>query len=135
MSFQHLTPMEFLKAEVVCKHDKTMEKAKWNDRVAKFDTLDFTNPKTFSDAPDPIGLRSAYLGYKEAYAGLPTGYMISLDASSSGLQLLSMLISCIDSWMLCGGDLDRCVDAYVEIYNAMGLTKLTRKQVKQAINL
>ena len=133
MSFQRLTPKEFLQAEVVCKNDKAMEKATWSERIQKFKTLDFNDPKTFSEASNPIGLRAAYLGYKQAEAGLPTGYMISLDASSSGLQLLSLLISCIDSWMLCGGDLDRCVDAYIEIYNAMGLTKLSRKQVKQAI--
>lgn len=133
MSFQRLTPMDFLMAEVVCKHDKTMEKATWNDRIREFQILDLKDPKTFSEASNPIGLRAAYLAYREAEAGLPTGYMISLDASSSGLQLLSLLISCLDSWMLCGGDLDRCVDAYIEIYNAMGLTKLTRKQVKQAI--
>lgn len=133
MSFQRLTPAQFLMAEVVCKHDKTMEKATWNDRIQAFQTLDFKNPKTFSEASNPIGLRAAYLAHREAESGLPTGYMISLDASSSGLQLLSLLVSCIDSWMLCGGDLDRCVDAYIEIYNTMGLTKLTRKQVKQAI--
>lgn len=133
MSFQRLTPMEFLMAEVVCKHDKTMEKATWDDRIHEFQKLDLKDPKTFAEASNPIGLRAAYLAYREADAGLPIGYMINLDASSSGLQLLSLLISCIDSWMLCGGDLDRCVDAYVEIYNSMGLHKLTRKQVKQAI--
>lgn len=133
MSFQRLTPMEFLMAEVVCKHDKAMEKATWDDRIREFRVLDFNDPKTFSEASNPIGLRAAYLAHREAEAGLATGYMISLDASSSGLQLLSLLISCIDSWMLCGGNLNRCVDAYIEIYNAMGLSKLTRKQVKNAI--
>lgn len=133
MSFQRLTPAEFLMAEVVCKQDKTMEKATWNDRISYFKTLDFQNPKTFSEASNPIGLRAAYLAYRETSAGLPTGYMISLDASASGLQLLSLLVSCVESWMLCGGNLDRCVDAYIEIYNKMGLTQLTRKQVKLAI--
>jgi len=133
MSFLRLTPMEFLKAEVVCKHDKTKEKATWNDRVIAFNSLDLNDPKTFSGASNPIGLRAAYLALREAQSGLPTGYMISLDASSSGLQLLALLVSCTKSWMLCGGDLNRCVDAYIEIYDAMGLPKLTRKQVKQAI--
>lgn len=133
MSFHRLTPMEFLKAEVVCKHNKAMEKATWNDRITMFDNLNFSDPKTFNNASNPIGLRAAYLALRQAQSGLPTGYMISLDASSSGLQLLALLVSCIKSWMLCGGDLNRCVDAYVEIYNSMGLHKLSRKQVKQAI--
>jgi hypothetical protein len=79
-------------------------------------------------------MRAAFLGYREALAGLPTGYMISLDATSSGLQLLSLLISCPDSWSLCGGDDTHCNSAYTAIYDAMGVgNKLTAKQVKQCI--
>lgn len=134
MTFQSLTGMEYLMAEVACKFDKTLEKKTWNERIAAFKTLDFNNPKTFSDASNPIGLRAAFLGYQEANAGLPTGYMISLDATSSGLQLLSLLVSCPDSWNLCGGDSTHCKSAYGVIYDAMNVgTKLNAKQVKQCI--
>ena len=111
MSFQRLKPLEYLQAEVVCKQNKAMEKATWDDRIAEFKSLDFNNPKTFTNASNPIGLRAAYLALNQATSNLPFGYMISLDASASGLQLLSLLISCLKSWMLCGGTLDRCVDA------------------------
>lgn len=133
MSFQRLKPLEYLQAEVVCKQNKAMEKATWDDRIAEFKSLNFNDPKTFSSASNPIGLRAAHLALNQATSNLPFGYMISLDASASGLQLLSLLVSCNKSWMLCGGTLDRCVDAYIEIYNAMGLFKLTRKQVKAAV--
>ena len=134
MTFQALTGMQFLMAEVACKYDKTLEKKTWDERLAAFQTLDFKNPKTFSSASNPIGMRAAFLGYKETLAGLPSGYMISLDATSSGLQLLSLLVSCPDSWSLCGGDDTHCKSAYTAIYDAMGVgNKLTVKQVKNAI--
>ena len=134
MTFQALNGMQFLMAEVACKYDKTLEKKTWNERLAAFKTLDFDNPKIFSSASNPIGMRAAFLGYRETLAGLPTGYMISLDATSSGLQLLSLLVSCPNSWSLCGGDDTHCKSAYTAIYDAMGVgNKLTVKQVKNAI--
>ena len=82
--FQELSAIEYLKAEVACKHDKAMEKKTWNERLAHFSKMDFDNPKTFSKASNPIGLRAATLALGEALRGEPTGYMVSLDACSSG---------------------------------------------------
>lgn len=131
---QTLTGKQYLMAEIACKHDKAYEKATWDERIAHFHEMDFFNPKTFKKASNPIGLRAAVLAYDDASAGNPTGYMISLDACSSGLQILSLLVSCSKSFSLCGGDSQRCVDSYVEIYDSMNLHgQLTRKQVKQAI--
>ena len=60
--------------------------------------------------------------------------MITLDASSSGLHLLSLLVSCPTSWQLCGGDTMNCIDSYTTIYAEMNLHgALTRTQVKDAI--
>lgn len=134
MTFQNLTGLEFLMAEVACKHDKSLEKKTWDERLNAFKTLNFSDPKTFSNASNPIGMRAAFLGYREAMSGLPTGYLISLDATSSGLQLLSLLVSCPQSWNLCGGDHTHCKSAYTAIYDQMGVgNRLTAKQVKSAI--
>lgn len=133
MTFQTLTGIQYLQAEIACKHNKSLEKAIWDDRVHAFWQLDLNDPKTFLNASNPIGMRAAYVAYQDVLSKKPVGYMISLDASSSGLQLLSLLVSCPTSFMLCGGTHDRCVDSYMEIYNSLGLKKLSRKEVKSAI--
>ncbi len=131
---QTLTGIEYLKAEIACKHDKAYEKTTWDERLAHFNEMDLTSPKTFKNASNPIGLRSAVQAYLDTAEGKPSGYMVSLDACSSGLQILSLLVSCPTSFSLCGGNHDDCVDSYTTIYDSMNLHgALTRKQVKQAI--
>ena len=134
MTMTKLSPLEYLQCEVACKHDKKFEKETWADRIAHFKTLNLDDPKITKGASNPIGLKAAILGYKEAAAGNPTGYMISLDACSSGLQILSLLVSCPTSFSLCGGNAEKCVDSYTTIYEAMNINgRLTRKEVKYAV--
>ncbi|AGH07425.1 RNA polymerase [Sulfitobacter phage phiCB2047-B] len=131
--FQTLTGTEFMMAEIACMHDKAYEKKQWDERIAHFHELDFTNKNTIKKASNPIGLRAAVEAYKKAMNGEASGYLMSLDASSSGLQLLSLLVNCPTSWKLCGGD-ESILDAYAAIYVAMGVAKtLDRKAVKQSI--
>lgn len=133
---QTLTGTEYLMAEIACKHDKTMEKNTWDERLDHFREImklpDIN--KAIKKASDPIGMRAGMIAWNDTAAGKATGYMISLDACSSGLQLLSLLISCPKSFDLCGGIQDQCVDSYTKIYGEMNLHGvLSRKQVKNAI--
>lgn len=131
---QHLSGIEYLKAEIACKHDKAFEKKTWDERIQAFSDIDLDSPKTFKQASDPIGLRAASVAYQDTQQGLESGYMISLDACSSGLQLLALMVSCQKSFNLCGGIHESCIDSYTTIYMAMNLHgALTRKEVKHAI--
>ena len=130
--FQELTGREYLMADIACKHDKAYEKKQWDDRIAHFNEIDFEDPKLFKKASNPIGLRAAMIALRDTKEGKPTGYMISLDASSSGLQLLSLLVSCPTSWKLCGGD-ENILDAYTELFRSMTGGTGDRKLIKQAI--
>ena len=131
--FQELTGLQYLMADIVCKQDKAFEKKRWKERLAQFGNLDLNDRKTFRDASNPIGLRAAVINYQKTLKGLPIGYMISLDAASSGLQLLSLMAECPTSFKLCGGD-ENILDAYAELYLSINSnTGLTRKQVKHAI--
>lgn len=134
--FQTLTGIEYLKCEIACKHDKSLEKKNWNTRLAHFSSLSALDldDDIYTNASNPVGLRAVIQAYREVLKGNTTGYMVTLDASSSGLQLLSLLVSCPKSWQLCGGDIMNCVDSYTTIYKAMNLHgALTREQVKAAI--
>lgn len=132
--FQSLTGTEYLKCEIACLEDKAFEKATWDERLARFNTLDLDDQRMFKKSSNPVGLRAAVEAFKASQRGEETGYMISLDACSSGLQILSLLVSCPQSFSLCGGDSSQCVDSYTAIYESMGVgSKYTRKQVKGAI--
>jgi len=131
--FEPLTALQYLKCEVACKHDKTMEKATWAERLAHTDSLDFSNPKIFKDASNPIGLTASYQALQNALNNIPIGYQISLDACSSVLQILALLVSCKKSFSLCGGNPNECIDAYTHIYQTMGVGEsIGRKAVKNA---
>lgn len=128
--FHLLSGTQYVMADIACKHDKAYEKLGWSKRIEHFNSLDIDDPKIYRDASNPIGLRAAILAYKTTE---PTGFMISLDAASSGLQLLSLLVSCPISWKLCGGD-ENILDAYTEIFRHMNNgMKLDRKDVKKSI--
>ena len=132
--FEKFTGLEYLRMEIACAHDKAFEKENWTDRLNHFETLDLSDPAIFKDASNPVGMRAALLAYQDTLSGLPTGCTVSLDACSSGLQLLSLLVSCPKSFQLCGGDSTDIVDSYTEIYMAMRLDgSLSRKDVKAAI--
>jgi len=131
--FQTLTGLEYLMADIACMHDKAFEKKQWNERIQHFNEIDFQDPKTFKQASNPIGLRAALVAMGKAQAKQSSGYLISLDASSSGMQLLSLLVGCPTSWKLCGGD-ENILDSYAHIYASMGIANtLDRKSVKQSI--
>lgn len=132
-NFRELTGTEYVMADIACKHDKAYEKKGWDERLAHFEEIDLSDPKTFKEASNPVGLRAAALAYEAGQQGKEVGYLISLDAASSGLQLLSLLVSCPISWKLCGGD-ENILDAYAEVFLHMNTgLKIDRKAVKQSI--
>lgn len=69
--FQELTGIEYLMAEIACKHDKAFEKEQWNDRLAHFNSLDLDDSRIYKKASNPIGLRAAVLAYRKARRGNP----------------------------------------------------------------
>lgn len=135
--FQQLSPTDYIRAEIVCKFDKTYEKATWNERIAKFDTLnqEFESAKEMYEiASNPTGLKSAMRAYRDILQNKPTGYLVSMDASSSGIQILSLLSGCAKSFNLCGGISEQCIDSYTTLYAAMDIGgSITRKEAKDAI--
>ena len=68
---------------------------------------------------NPHGFKAAMQAYEDALDDKPTGYMISLDAVSSGLQIYSILAGCKKSFQLCGGNKQECIDAYAKLYDAV----------------
>ena len=97
------------------------------------------------EADKPAMFYAGILAYKKVMEGKPIGYGISLDATASGIQLLSVMAGCEDSAQLCNvipssGTVDHCEDAYTTLYGSMKtrvpasmVTNVTRAMAKDSI--
>lgn len=144
---QKFTPIQYLKIDIANSfgHDKL----KWNERIAWFDQLEESGTniaELIPQAKEPAMFYAGCKAYNDAINGVPSGYMISLDATSSGLQLLAALTGCRKSAELCNvvpfrfdaeAEAERR-DGYTVIYQMMLAlineeSKIKRDEVKEAI--
>lgn len=143
---QKFTALEYLKIDIANSfgHDKL----KWNERIAWFDQLEESGTniaELIPQAKEPAMFYAGCKAYNDALNGVPSGYMISLDATSSGLQLLAALTGCRKSAELCnvvpwfGNEAEaQRRDGYTVIYQMMLAlineeSKIKRDDVKEAI--
>jgi hypothetical protein len=88
------TPIEYIKIAVA--NTFGLDKLLWEERL---DWFDGTRTKSkFEDlvleAKEPMMFRKMYQLYSDAMCGIPTGSLIGLDATSSGIQILGALSAC-----------------------------------------
>jgi DNA-directed RNA polymerase len=72
------------------------DKDVWDDRIdwaEKF--LEKQSAHTMRKADEPFLMRKAVNAYNDAVAGKATGYIMGLDATSSGLQIMAALSGCL----------------------------------------
>lgn len=125
---QVLTPTDFLKIE--CANTYGLDKLSWNDRIAWFD--DITEPK---DKPEnPAQYYAANYQYQQAILGIPTNATVTLDATCSVIQFISVLMGDKKAASICNLiDTGSREDAYTIIHNATRLPNISRSQCKKAI--
>ena len=136
---QTLTPIEYLKVDIANNFSGSLDKQDWDDRIAWFDENEEHISELVDKAEDPALYYAGVEAYDKALSGKPSGYPISLDACSSGLQILACLVGCEDSAKLCGVvSTGHREDAYTNIYQFMcdeigDAAKIDRKDTKHAI--
>ncbi len=151
MAFQEFTPEEYLRIDVASNFG--LDKRPWKERLDWFaDHLTeivelswLANAKAISSHPlmkaakEPALFFAGIRAWGKTQRGEPTGYPISLDATASGAQILSLLIDCEQSGSLCNlVDTGERENLYANLYqfmlpllNATG--DISEDQVKKAI--
>lgn len=135
--FQTFTPREYLKIDIA--NNYGLDKDDWDQRISWFDKNEHQLKDLVASADEPALFFAAITAWEKVKAGQPIGYMISLDATSSGLQLLAALTGDRKAATLCNViDAGHRADAYTGIYSQMVETigetaKIDRSQTKEAI--
>ena len=138
MAFQEFTGKEYLKIDIA--NNMGLDKEDWDIRIAWFDDNEDKLDELVKQAEEPALYYAGVQAWKKASKGLPCGYPISLDATSSGIQLLAALTGDRKAARLCNiVDTGHREDAYTGLYNIMldrigEGAKITRKDTKSAIN-
>lgn len=141
---QTFTALQYLKIDIANSYGH--DKLTWNQRIEWFDENEDRMGELMPKAKEPAMFYAGCKAYIDAMSGVPSGYMISLDATSSGLQLLAALTGCRKSAELCNvvpyvfGDEAETQrrDGYTVIYQMMLALieeegKIERDGVKEAI--
>ena len=140
--FQTFTGREYLMIDIA--NNFGLDKKKWNERISWFSSNQDKLEDLIKDADEPALFFAGVQAWRQVERGEPIGYPVSLDATSSGLQLLACLTGDRKAAELCnvvdfmdGEEADRR-DGYTVIYNYMTSligekSKIKRDDVKQAI--
>lgn len=135
--FQRFTGMQYLAIDIANKFG--LDKQDWNIRLDWFNQNQEKLLSLVPQAKEPGLFHAGVQAWNQAQQGLPIGYPISLDACSSGLQLLACLTGDDKAAKLCGViDTGHREDAYSVIYNEMvnsigESARISRDDCKDAI--
>jgi hypothetical protein len=116
-----------------------LDKEDWDVRLQWFQDNEPHLESLLNQADEPALYFASVKAYRDVQKGLPIGYTVGLDATSSGLQILACLTGDRSAAELCNVvDTGHRQDAYTNIYNLMlqrsgGNAKINRTDTKQAI--
>lgn len=137
MTMQKFTPLEYLMIDIANSYG--LDKLSWDDRIQWFKDHEHCMGEMIHQADEPALFYAGCKAYNDAINGTPSGYMISLDATSSGLQLLAALTGDTLAAELCNViDTGNREDAYTAVYQRMlaqlnETSKISRDDCKTAI--
>lgn len=133
---QLFTGKEYVKIAVANAYG--LDKLTWKERLDWFDTNKSNLFRLTTEASEPILYRKALNAWKDTVKGIPTGFIMGLDSTSSGVQIMSALsgdpAGAANTNLIDTGERK---DFYSGILKQMGeilghSLNVTRKQVKEA---
>lgn len=135
---QMFSAQDYLRIDI--SNNMGLDKEDWNVRIAWFNAHEHELEALMKQAESPALYFAGVQAYREMKAGKPIGYPISLDATSSGIQIMAAMVNCRKSALTCNVlDAGKRMDAYTYTYERMcqvlgQSAKIERKQTKQALN-
>ncbi len=134
---QTFTGIEYLRIDIA--NNFGLDKEDWDDRLTWVNVNEHDLEKLLPKADEPALYFAAVKAYRKAQHGHAVNYPISLDATSSGIQILAALTGDRLAAKLCNViDTGHREDAYTGLYTAMcdkigDRAKIDRKDTKKAI--
>jgi hypothetical protein len=115
---QTFTGREYLQIDIA--NNFGLDKKSWQDRLEWFEEHQDHLPSMLHQAEEPALFFAGVQAWEQVQKGQPIGYPISLDATSSGLQLLTVLTGDRKAAEICNVvDVGYRSDAYTTVYNNM----------------
>lgn len=134
---QKFTAREYLKIDIA--NSFGLDKKNWDERIQWFDQNEHQLSSLLNQAEEPALFYAGVSAWEDVKAGKPIGYPISLDATSSGMQILAALTGDRSAAEICNVvNAGKRQDGYTVIYQAMleilgESSKITRDDTKRAI--
>lgn len=133
------TAFQYIKLDIA--NSFGLDKELFEDRLNWFEANKDNLSGLVDDADEPAQFYAGKLCYEDTKAGLPTGYLVGMDATASGLQCMAALTGCkVTARSVNMIDPDCRKDVYTDGYHAMialldgKMDKFERAQTKDAID-
>lgn len=139
MTFQTFTGADYLRIDAA--NAFGLDKLDWDDRIIWFNENEHRLDSLVEKAEEPAMFYASIQAYSKAKRKEVINYPISLDATASGMQILSLLAGCEKSARLCNVVFNgKRMDAYTALYDIMmdvlGETgQIRREDVKKAVRV
>jgi len=113
---QRYSGMDYIKIDIANAYGK--DKLSFPQRIAWVNSVKDLRSKT-EQAEKPAQYLAAVMALEDAYAGLPSGHLVGLDACASGISILGILIGCHTTSKNTGIIGQKRMDMYTECTKAM----------------
>jgi len=134
---QTFSPQQYLMIDIASNFG--LDKVSWNERISWFSTNEPHLEELITAAKEPALYYAGVKAWRDVQAKKPIGYMISLDGTSSGLQILAALTGDRKAASICNVvNSGKREDAYKRVYQEMlkrlgETSKISHDDTKQAI--
>lgn len=138
MTMQLFTAKDYLKIDIA--NSMGLDRKDWDERIQWFNENEHRLGELVNQAKERAMFFAGCCAWADMKEGRPSSYPISLDATSSGIQLLSIAIGCRKSALACNVvDSGSRQDVYTNQYNIMcelngSKAVIDRKLTKQALD-
>lgn len=89
---KYISPINYLKIDIANSYG--LDKKTWDQRIQWVNGVDRDLEVLDASADAPILYRKAVRALRDVQAGIPTGFIMGLDATASGLQIMAVLSGC-----------------------------------------